>query len=238
MKIVTEKNERVLKIILNNPEKMNCMGIEMLKQLDEAVAAAATDDSISCLIIEGAGERTFSTGADLKEFQKLTEAEETTWIEFGNEVLNKIEELPKPTLAFIRGYVMGGGLELALACDFRIAAENSVFASPELQHGWLPGWGGMTRLRRVAGEARAKEMVMLNRRYTAQQAYRMGLVTEVVEADKMEGVLSEYSEQLSALKLTAFKLAKAALQDPSRTTKGSDIQFDVLAMQIAKKQSK
>ena len=232
-KILVTENKGVMEIILNNPEKMNCMGFGMLHALDEAVNRASKDSKVRVALIRGAGERAFSTGADLKEFQNLPDEKADEWIELGNEIFNKIEALPKPTVAYITGYAIGGGLELALACDFRIGTESAVVASVELQHGWLPGWGGMTRLRRLAGEARAKEIVMLCEKIPADRALEMGLLTKVV-SDSKEEELEKILEHLKSLQSKAFKLAKAALIDPARTTDGSDLQFDVLAMNIAR----
>ncbi|HEC45071.1 MAG TPA: enoyl-CoA hydratase/isomerase family protein [Bacteroides sp.] len=236
-KIVTEVNGKVLDIILNNPDKMNCMGFEMLRALDKAIEDAANNKDIRVVQLRGAGERAFSTGADLKEFDKLKPEQADEWIEFGNAVFNKVEKMPKPVVAMINGYAIGGGLELALACDFRLGTESAVLASVELQHGWLPGWGGMTRLRRLIGEAKAKEMVMLCEKIPAHRALEMGLLTKVLKRDSEQEELEKILEHLSSLKPEAFKLAKSALMDSDRTTEGADIQFDVHAMNLANSKS-
>ena len=233
-KIIVSQEAGVLTLVLNNPSKMNCMGFEMLRALDKALDEAKSNTKVKLVLIKGAGDRAFSTGANLKEFASLNSEEEIEWIEFGNEVFNKLEDLPKPTVAIINGYAMGGGVELALACDFRLATQTAVFANPELQHGWLPGWGGITRLRRLIGEAKAKEMVMLCRRYTAEQALNMGVVTKVLSIDNAQTEIDDILNHLLQLKSSAFNLAKTALMDENRTTRGADIQFDILAMQIAK----
>jgi enoyl-CoA hydratase/carnithine racemase len=231
-KIIYKYKNNVAYITLNNPSKLNCMGFQMLNELNDSIAKVEKDNTIKVVVIQGAGERAFSTGADLKEFQTLPNEKQTLWIEFGNEVFNRIENLKKPTIAFINGYAIGGGLELALSCDFRIGTISTIISSPELQHGWLPGWGGMTRLRRLIGEARAKEVVMLCEKISAADALNMGLLNKI-ENEENE-ILSKCINHLSALKNSAFILAKMALQNPARSTYGDDIQFDVLAMQIAK----
>jgi enoyl-CoA hydratase/carnithine racemase len=236
-KILTSKKERILEITLNNPEKLNCMGFEMLHALADAVDGALADNGVGALLFRGAGERAFSTGADLKEFQSLSPEKADEWIEFGNRVFNRIDTSPKPTAAFINGYAIGGGLELALACDFRFGTASAVLASVELQHGWLPGWGGMTRLRRLLGEARAKEMVMLCEKIPADRALDMGLLTRVLDEGREEEELNKLIEHLSNLKPAAFKLAKTVLMDPDRSTEGADVQFDVLAMNLANSNS-
>jgi enoyl-CoA hydratase/carnithine racemase len=236
-KILVDINRDVMEIILNNPDKMNCMGFEMLYELEDAIRKAASNNNVRAVLIRGAGERAFSTGADLKEFNSLPEEKTDKWIELGNDIFNTIEEFPKPCLAYINGYAIGGGFELALACDFRFASETAVLASVELQHGWLPGWGGMTRLRRLVGEAKAKEIIMLCEKIPAATALEMGLLTRVFRQGTEEKELKSILDHLTQLKSEAFKLAKSALMDQNRTTKGADIRFDVLAMQLANSQT-
>jgi len=231
-KVLYQVRGSVAEITLNNPEKLNCMGFEMLRELDRLVSEIASTDAIRAVLICGAGERAFSTGADLKEFRSLSTSQAEEWILFGNHLFNKIALLSKPTVALLEGYVMGGGLELALACDFRLGTVRTVISSPELQHGWLPGWGGMTRLRRLLGEARAKEVVMLNERIPATEALRLGLITRILKENGEREELDTLLDHLAKLKPAAFSLAKAALMDEGRSTEGADLQFDVLAMKI------
>jgi enoyl-CoA hydratase/carnithine racemase len=231
-KVLVELNEGILTVELNNPAKMNCMGFTMLNQLNEAICEAESSVDVKVVLIKGAGERAFSTGADLKEFKSLKPEEEVRWIELGNAVFNKIESLNIPTVAFINGYAMGGGLELALACDFRVGTPSAVLSSPELQHGWLPGWGGMTRMRRLFGESVAKEVIFLCERIDAEKALQLGILNRLVENEKSEEFRSMV-QHLSSIDSSAFALAKAAINDQSRTTNGADVKFDILAMQLA-----
>lgn len=231
-KVIVRQKDRVLTLVLNNPSKLNCMGFAMLNQLNDAVCVAKETEDIKVVLIKGAGEKAFSTGADLKEFKSLAPAEEVRWIELGNSVFNKIESLNKPTIAFIDGYAMGGGLELALACDFRVGTPRAVLSSPELQHGWLPGWGGMTRMRRLFGESVAKEVIFLCEKIDAEKALRLGMLTCLVENENSEELINMV-QQLSSVDSSAFALAKAGIDDEYRTTEGVDVKFDVLAMQLA-----
>jgi len=236
-KILQHKKGQVLEVTLNHPDKLNCMGFDMLRQLDEAVRHAAEDPGVRVVLIRGAGERAFSTGADLAEFRSLSEEEADEWIEFGHSVFNRIEELHKPTVAMISGYAIGGGLELALACDFRVASPSAVLASVELQHGWLPGWGGMTRLRRLIGESRAKEVVMLCEKIPARQALEMGLISRIFESGSGDPGLKTLLDHLTGIDPETFRQAKSVLSDPFRTTAGPDVRFDILAMRAARKKS-
>ena len=231
-KVLYQVNGSVAEITLNNPEKLNCMGFEMLRELDLVFGEIASMDTIRAVLISGAGERAFSTGADLKEFRTLSTGQAEEWILFGNHLFNKIAVLPKPTVALLEGYVMGGGLELALACDFRLGTVRTVISSPELQHGWLPGWGGMTRLRRLLGEAKAKEVVMLNERIPANDALRLGLISRVLNEGEEREEVGKIMDHLAQLKPAAFRLAKAALMDQGRSTEGADLQFDIMALKI------
>ena len=226
-KIIYEITDNIGFITLNNPSKLNCIGFEMLYGLNEIVEAVHADPNVNVVVIQGADDRAFSTGADLKEFRALSEEDLKKWIVFGNEIFNKIEALNKPTIAFINGFALGGGLELALACDFRIGTTTTVLGSPELEHGWLPGWGGITRMRRLIGEIKTKEIVMLNQKINSKEALGMGLLNRI-DNEKREQ-LSLFTKHLKRLNPKVFEQAKVVLQDETRTTTGADVQFDVLA---------
>ena len=212
-KIIVQRSDGVLVITLNNPAKLNCMGIEMLQALDKAIETAEKDHSVRIVLIKGAGERAFSTGADLNEYRSLSPEKTSDWLEYGIKIFNRIEKLPKPTVAMINGFAMGGGLELALACDFRLGTSTAILSSPELQHGWLPGWGGMARLRRLIGEAKAKEVVMLNERIPAIQALNLGILTRVLTNGQENQELEAFLKHLSGIEPEVFALAKEALME-------------------------
>jgi len=226
--IITNLEAGLYTVTLNYPQKMNCMGFEMLEGLNNAIDYAKENNEVRAILFRGAGDRAFSTGANIKEFETLEDHEVKRWIEFGNDINNKIENISKPTVSFINGYAMGGGLELALACDFRLASSTAILSSPEVSNGWLPGWGGMTRVRRLVGEANAKRIVLLCERLDANQALQMGLVTRVVTEDEVQ----DFMNTLIEMKPIAYALAKSAVMDATRTTSGSDVNFDVLAVKI------
>ena len=212
-KIIVQRTDGVLEITLNNPAKLNCMGIEMLQALDKAIETAEKDHSVRIVLIKGAGERAFSTGADLNEFRSLSPEKTSDWLQYGINIFNRIEKLPKPTVAMINGFAMGGGLELALACDFRLGTSTATVSSPELQHGWLPGWGGMARLRRLIGEAKAKEVVMLSERLSASQALNLGILTRILTGGQENQELDAFLKHLSGIESEVFALAKEALME-------------------------
>jgi enoyl-CoA hydratase/carnithine racemase len=140
--------------------------------------------------------------------------------------------LSKPTIAYINGYALGGGLELALACDFRIGTETAVLGSPELEHGWLPGWGGITRLKCLLGEVYAKETVMLNQKLNAQESLRFGLLNRIDNENKDQ--LNFFVNHLKKLKPEIVELAKTALQNQNFPPSKKDVQFDVEATLFAR----
>lgn len=232
-KIIYDLKDSVGYITLNNPSKMNCMGFELLNQLNQRIDEVIKDSSVKVIVFQGAGVRAFSTGADLKEFTSLSDSNLKKWIELGHEIFNKIENLGKPTIAFINGYALGGGLELALACDFRIGTKTTVLGSPELEHGWLPGWGGIVRLKRLVGEAKAKEVIMLNQKLDAEESLKLGLMNRIDNENKEQ--LNFFINHLKKLKPEIFELAKKSIQDAGRSTSETDIQFDVEATLFSKK---
>ncbi|MEM9325319.1 MAG: enoyl-CoA hydratase/isomerase family protein [Bacteroidota bacterium] len=232
--IITSLDDGLYTILLNNPAKHNCMGLEMLNQLREAVQEAAKEENARVVLIRGAGHKSFSTGANLKEFNALRGKEIDHWILLGHEIFYALESLPIPTLAYVQGYAMGGGLELALSCDFRVATADALFSFPEVSHGWLPGWGGITRIHRLLGEAQAKKMILLSESVNGERAFEMGLVTKLLDdADQLEANLQGFIDQLMAIDPGTYKLAKAALKMSAGNSQ-KDQYFDVLATHAAK----
>ena len=210
--IIYKKEDGIAWITLNRPHRLNTFTAEMMLELGKALDEAEQDKEVRCIVITGTGDRAFSAGADVTAFAGLKPA--TTAVEAsmrGQEVITKIEKLSKPVIAAINGYCLGGGLELALACDFRIAAEHAELGSPEIKLGLIPGWGGTQRLVRLVGLAKAKELVMLGDRITAEEALKIGLVNKVVPYDKLEEETKKFAEKLVKGPPIALKYAKLAL---------------------------
>ena len=231
-RIIYETKKGVLTITLNRPEKHNCMDWEMLQGLSMGIAEAENNSDIKIVVIQGAGEKAFSSGADLKLFSTLNDEDAKKWVLEGNKLFNRIEDLSQPTIAVLKGYVIGGGSELALACDFRIGTTSTMFSFPEVISGWLPGWGGMARLKRLTGEAFSKKLILLGEKIYAEEAYQFGLLTKKVQPEELEEALEEYFIKLKKLKPTVYNLAKKAIRDENRLTTGSDLLYDVLALKV------
>ncbi len=235
-KIYVETNHQIATITINNPEKLNCLDMEMLELLESVLIRMKKEKSANAIILKGAGDKAFSTGGNLKDFGKLSGFEEIRkWIAYGNEVFNLLENMPVATIAAINGYAMGGGLELALSCDLRIATNNSVFSMPELNHGWVPGWGGLSRLRRLIGESKAKEVIMLGERIDANEAHRIGLVNKVCESNNLESNILEISSKLSKIDPFIMEMSKTSIMDHHRGTANNNLIFDALATNYSKK---
>lgn len=209
--VKVEREESILWIILNRPHRLNAFNDVLMEELADALDTAEKDPSVRCVVITGEGDRAFSAGADVTMFPKATPVKAEEFSRMGQMVFGKIEEMSKPVIAAINGFALGGGLELALACDFRIAAEHAELGSPEINLGLIPGWGGTQRLVRIVGLARAKEMVMLGTRLKAEEALKISLVHIVVHYEKLRDETREIAKKLSEGPPVALKYAKYAL---------------------------
>ena len=187
--IVETPSAGVTLIRLNRPEALNALNSQLLAELGQALDAAEADDGVRCVVLTGS-ERAFAAGADIKEMSDKTYAQMFATDFFGS-AARRIEAFRKPIIAAVAGYALGGGCELAMLCDFIIAAETAKFGQPEINLGVMPGIGGTQRLPRAVGKAKAMEMVLTARMMDAAEAERAGLVSRVVAADKlMEDVLA------------------------------------------------
>lgn len=209
--IAVEKEDGVLWITLNRPHKLNAIDMEMIDELLSAVEEAEADKDVRCVIFTGAGDKAFSAGADIMVFSNLTPVTAIDISAKGQELMRKIESMSKPTVAAINGYCLGGGLELASACDFRIAAEHAEIGQPEIRLGLIPGWGGTQRLIRLVGLAKAKELIMMGDRISAQEALRIGLIQKVVPMQELKEEARSLAKKLADGPPIALKLAKYAL---------------------------
>ena len=165
---------------INSPEVLNALDKEVAAELYTEIEIAGADDKIRVIIITGAGERSFCAGGDIRYVANIDPIEAERYATFMHGLLNKIENLEKPVIAAINGYALGGGCQLALACDIRIASSNARLGQPEVTIGIPPGWGGTQRLSRIVGPAKAKELIYTGKMITAKEAERIGLVNKVV----------------------------------------------------------
>ena len=229
-KIVVRQTEAIATIRLNRPDKLNAVDREMLNMLDAEVNRLHQDESVRVVVLEGSGERAFCVGADLNHIATFAPADIRKWVNDGNRVLSRLANLPVPVIAAVHGYAVGGGLEFALACDLRIASEDSSFGLPEITHGWFPGWGGTHRLLNVIGEAKAKEMVLLGERIDAPTAQDLGLVNRVVPKENLTDEVQQIAQSLAQKSPVAVRAAKAALTRNPMPEDGYEISYEALAL--------
>jgi enoyl-CoA hydratase/3-hydroxyacyl-CoA dehydrogenase len=206
-----EREQSILWIILNRAHRLNAFNDVLMEELADALDTADKDPSVKCLIITGDGDRAFSAGADLTMFPKATPVKAEEFSRAGQKMFSKIEEMSKPVIAAINGFALGGGLELALACDFRIAAEHAELGNTEILRGVIPGWGGTQRLVRIVGLAKAKELTMLGLMLKADEALKAGLVHKVVNYEKLKDEARAIAQKLVEGPPIAMKYLKQAL---------------------------
>lgn len=206
-----EREKSTVQITLNRPHRLNAFNDTLIEELSEVLDTIDQDTGVRCVIITGEGDRAFSTGADLMAFSKATPVTATEFSRIGQKLFSKIEALSKPVIAVINGYALGGGLELALACDFRIASEHAELGSPEINLGIIPGWGATQRLVRIIGLPSTKRLVMLGDRVKADEALKIGLVDKVVPYDKLKDETRALSQRICDGPPIALKYAKQAI---------------------------
>ena len=175
-----QTNMDIAIIKINRPEVLNALNKEIMIELSQVLDIVSTDDGIKVIVITGTGERSFCAGADIRYVVNVDPIEAERYATFIHTLLNKIENLQKPVIAAINGYALGGGCELALACDIRIASSNAKIGQTEVTIGIPPGWGGTQRLLRIVGPAKAKELIYTGKMITAEEAERIGLANKVV----------------------------------------------------------
>lgn len=183
-------------LTINRPKALNALNSQVVAELSEILDTIA-DSDIRCLVLTGAGEKSFVAGADIAEMKHFSPEEAMAFSQAGNEMMNKMEALSLPVIAAVNGYALGGGCELALTCDIRIASINAQFALPEVSLGIIPGYGGIQRLVRTVGLAKAKELVFTTNRIKAEEAKTMGLVNRVVELEDLLPTCMEMAKKIA-----------------------------------------
>ena len=203
--------DHIATITLNRPNKLNALNAALLQELQEALNTVAQDSEIRVLIITGAGERAFCAGADIDELHGITPEKAGAFMLLGQRIFNDIETLGKPVIAAVNGYALGGGCELAQACDLRVASISARFGQPEINLGNIPGWGGTQRLPRLIGAARAKELIFTGELLEAEAAERMGLVNRVTTPEELMPAARSLAAKIAEKGPIALRLAKWAI---------------------------
>jgi 3-hydroxypropionyl-coenzyme A dehydratase len=193
--IQIEPQGEVCLLRINRPEALNAMNTDVIAELSRSIDIVGVDDSIKIVIITGSGDRSFCAGADIAYMVNIDPMKAERYASSAQGVLNKIERLEKPVIAAVNGFALGGGCELAMVCDIRIASSNAKIGQPEVTIGIPPGWGGTQRLVRLVGPAKAKELIFTGKMISAQEAHEIGLVNSVVSLDKSDEMPPEVDDK-------------------------------------------
>ncbi|MFQ5663987.1 MAG: enoyl-CoA hydratase-related protein [Terriglobia bacterium] len=196
--LLYDKRDAIAFITINRPKVLNALNRRTLEELDACVKDVIADDAARVAILTGAGEKAFVSGADINELAQLPPVAGRDYGLYGQSVLDRIERSPKPFIAAINGYALGGGCELAMACTFRIAAENARLGQPEVKLGLIPGYGGTQRLARLVGKGRALQLVLSGEPIAAEEALRIGLVNQLVPAPDLLDTAESWAKKIAA----------------------------------------
>lgn len=209
--IVFDKDNGIGWIRFNRPDKLNALNSQVFQELEAAVAACEGDDDVRVVVLTGSA-KVFVAGADIGQMATADVADVTRFIDIGMRAQERLAELSKPTIAMISGYALGGGLEVALCCDFRIAATNAVLGLPEITLGIIPGGGGTQRLSRLINYSKAAELVMTGEMIPADQAEKLGILNKVVAPDELEEAVKAFAAKLIKQPAMALRAAKSAMR--------------------------
>lgn len=224
--ITVEKRDRVAVLTINRPDKLNALNSKVHSEGVAALNELRADDSVRVIVITGAGEKSFIAGADISEFAGQTPVTQRNLF-YEKTLFNSIDNFPKPVIAMINGFCLGGGNELALACDIRVASENARFAQPEINLGIMCGGGGTQRLTRLIGEGRAMEIILTGDMIDAQTALKFGLVNHVHPAEQLEAKTMELAGKIAEKAPVALQLSKEAVKFASRSNLDEGLRREV-----------
>ena len=218
--VIFEKGDGIATVTLNRPEALNAFSKDVIKEILQALEDIRSDENIRVVVLTGAGEKAFSAGADIKAMAGMTALKARELSLMGEQLCLALENLEKPVIAALNGYALGGGLEVAMSCDIRIASENARVGQTEINLGLIPGWGGTQRLTRLIGKTKAKELVFTGRIIDAKTAEQLGILNIVVPQDKFKETVRQFALELASKAPIAVRVAKALIN------KGADISLE------------
>ncbi|MFJ7681254.1 enoyl-CoA hydratase-related protein [Peribacillus butanolivorans] len=232
-KVYVTKKDSIAYVILNRPEELNSLDYGSLKELNEIVLTLSTDLTIKAVVFSGTGMKAFCAGADLKERKTLSEQETRRNVYLIRDVFNRIEDLPQPTIAMINGYALGGGLELALVCDFRFAASEAQLGLTEINWAIIPGAGGTQRLPKLIGISKAKQLIYSGKKLNAIEAKNIGLIDETFDdQESLEAYTFEFLEPILLKSSIALQQAKYAINKGNATDLRTGIAIESKAYEL------
>jgi len=230
--IIFQIEEGLATVTFNRPQVLNALNSELLKEFSHVLDRIAADEDIRVLILTGAGEKSFVAGADINELAAFSALQAKHFSESGHALLNKLQTLPIPVIAAVNGFALGGGSEIALACDFIYASENAMFGQLEINLGIIPGFGGTQRLPRLVGKNLAKEMIFTGNMITADEAYAIGLVNKTCPPQQLMEEVITTAQTMAAKGKVALRAAKQAINSGMNVdlTTGCSIETDAFAL--------
>ena len=228
MAVEVSHHEGAALVVLDRQEALNALNGEMLTELRDRLREVALDTDARTIVLTGAGEKAFAAGADITEMTEMSVLEAHGWGMLGHECGRLLESMPKPTIAAVNGFALGGGCELALACDIRYASENAKFGQPEINLSVIPGWGGTQRLARAVGAGLAKDMILTGRTIDAAEALRIGLVSAVYPAAELLDRVLETAAGLAKKSPVALSAAKDAANRALQGDLGAGLSYEAI----------
>lgn len=233
--IIFEVKEGIATITFNRPKAMNALNRELLEELSRALDEVLHDENIRVLILTGAGEKAFVAGADITELGTFNSLQARFFSQIGHDTFNKLQALPIPVIAAVNGYALGGGNEIALACDFIYASENAVFGLPEINLGIMPGFGGTQRLPRLIGQNMAKEMIFTGKMISAVEAQQIGLANKVFPSESLMEEVIKTAKTIAQKGKVSLRTAKQTINNGVNVdlASGCGIEMDGFALCFA-----
>ncbi|MGI0097106.1 MAG: enoyl-CoA hydratase/isomerase family protein [Nitrosopumilaceae archaeon] len=227
--VTTSKTDGICTVKINRPDKLNAMNMDVAKELVNIFENLGKDDTVKVIILTGEGDKAFSAGADIEYMSKISPDESEEYAKLGQLVTATVENVNQPTIAAVNGFALGGGCELAMSCDIRIAANTAKMGQPEVTIGIPPGWGGTQRLMRIVGIAKAKEMVYTGKMIKAEEAREIGLVNQVVELSTLMDETMKMAKTIAGNSAIAVRMSKAAINKGRNADLDTGLGIELLA---------
>ena len=227
--VTTSKSDGICTVKINRPDKLNAMNMDVAKELVNIFENLGKDDTVKVIILTGEGDKAFSAGADIEYMSKISPDESEEYAKLGQLVTATVENVKQPTIAAVNGFALGGGCELAMSCDIRIAANTAKMGQPEVTIGIPPGWGGTQRLMRIVGIAKAKEMVYTGKMIKADEAKEIGLVNQVVELSTLMDETIKMAKTIAGNSAIAVRMSKAAINTGRNADLDTGLGIELLA---------